>query len=75
MASQVTVGDFLRPLILLRRIAKIQDQLALQFPGRFDLSSELLMYHDVSQLRPTVGELKFSSKYLVCSMLLSENQF
>ena len=81
---QGTLEDVQKPFELFRRMmnakllsAENRDQLAslLQFAGRFDLCKELLTHHDMSQLTPTDGELKLTSKDLVCSMLLSENQF
>lgn len=77
---QGTLEDVQKPFGLFRRMmnakllsAENRGQLAslLQFAGRFDLSKELT-HHHMSQFRPTDGELLFTSKYLVYSMLLSD---
>ena len=80
---QGTLEDVQKPFELFRRMmnakllsAENRGQLAslLQFAGRVDLCNELT-HQDMPQFTPTDGELKFTSKYLVWSMLLSENHF
>ena len=80
---QGTLEDVQKPFELFRRMmnakllsAENRGHLAslLQFAGRVDLCNKLT-YQDMPQFTPTDGELKFTSKYLVWSMLLSENHF